>query len=174
MPTLVRTLGCKGQRPTVGTFDNKDLVYAFASVNCLTGKLTRRVVTSRTAARRKTPHSKTRRMQQHFARHLLDVGRMYPRQYFPKVVLTIDGAPWHRGRRIEQALSRVPHLSLYRLPSYSPQLNVIERLWKRLRHHATHNHLFKDSAELQRTLGKHFTWLQAHRPQIRSLIRAPR
>lgn len=173
VPTLVRTLGCKGHRPVVGSWDNKDLVYAFASVNCITGKLVRRVVKSPTAARRRTPHSKTRRMQQDFARHLLDVGRVYPKQFFPQVVLTIDGAPWHRGPRIQKALARVPHVQLYRLPSYSPQLNVIERLWKRLRHHATHNRLFADSAELQRTLGRHFTWLQAHRAEVRSLISAP-
>src|SRR5262249_46852103 len=102
VPTLVRTLGCKALRPVVGGWDIKDMVYAFASVNCLTGKLVRRVVASRTAARRRTPHGKTRRMQQHFARHLLDVGRVYPQAFFPHGVLTIDGAPWHCGPRIQK------------------------------------------------------------------------
>lgn len=157
----------------MGSWDNKDLVYAFASVNCITGKLTRRVVTSKTASRRRRPHSRTRRMQEHFARHLLDVGRVYPAAFFPKVVMTVDGAPWHRGPRIRAALARVPHVQLYRLPSYSPQLNVIERLWKRLRQHATHNRLFADAAQLQRTLGRHLAYLQAHRAQVRSLISSP-
>ena len=35
VPTLVRTLGLKGQRPIVGTTDNKDVVYAFASLNVI-------------------------------------------------------------------------------------------------------------------------------------------
>lgn len=34
---LVRTWGCKGHRPVVDRWDNKNLVCAFASVNCNTG-----------------------------------------------------------------------------------------------------------------------------------------
>ena len=52
-----------------------------------------------------------------------------------------------------------------RKPSYNPQLDVIKRLWKRRRQHATHNHLFPDAITIQRTLGQHFTWLQAHRAE---------
>lgn len=60
------------------------------------------------------------------------------------VVVTIDNAPWHRGPRVERALAQVLHVQLYRLPSDSPQLNTVERLWKLLRHRATHNQLFDD------------------------------
>lgn len=56
-PTLVQTLGVKGHRPTVGTWDNKDKVYAFASVNCITGKLTAPQVQSPTEQRRKRPRA---------------------------------------------------------------------------------------------------------------------
>ena len=52
---------------------------------------------------------------------------MYPASVYPEVVITIDKAPWHRGAGVEQVLAAHPHLRLYRLPSYSPQLNVIER-----------------------------------------------
>ena len=44
------------------------------------------------------------------------------------------------------------HLELYPLPSYSPQLQVIERFWKVLRRRATHNRLFQTVAQLKRTL----------------------
>jgi transposase len=53
------------------------------------------------------------------------------------VVLTIDNAPWHRGPLIGEALKENPRLELYRLPSYSPRLNLSERFWKRLRRRAT-------------------------------------
>ena len=33
VPTLCRTLGVKGHRPVVGTWDNKHQLYVFASVN---------------------------------------------------------------------------------------------------------------------------------------------
>ncbi len=48
---------------------------------------------------------------------------------------------------ITQALSLVLHARLYKFPSYSPHLNIIEHLWKRLRQHVTRNRLFVDAAE---------------------------
>ena len=40
VPTLRATLGVKGHRPTVGTWDNKDQVYCCAALNVVTGQLT--------------------------------------------------------------------------------------------------------------------------------------
>ena len=80
-------------------------------------------------------------MQEAFAAHLQHVGRLYPAERHGRVVLVIDNAPWHRGKPIAEALAENPHLELYRLPSYSPQLNVIERFWRLLRRRATHNRL---------------------------------
>jgi transposase len=65
------------------------------------------------------------------------------------VVLTIDNAPWHRGKEITEALAEYPQLEFYRLPSYSPGLNVIERFWKKLRRRATHNRLFDTIKDLK-------------------------
>lgn len=173
MPTLVRTLGVKGYRPTVGTWDNKDQVYAFASINLITAQLTPRLLQSTAAQRRKKTLSRTRRMQQAFARHLRDVGRRYPKEHFPRVVITLDNAPWHRGPSIRRALDKVLHVEFLRLPSYSPQLNVIERFWKLLRQRATHNRLFGSPAELKQTLRKHLRWLKRHRAPLHSLSSTP-
>ena len=38
VPTLRATLGVKGFRPVVGTWDNKDLVYCFAALNLISGQ----------------------------------------------------------------------------------------------------------------------------------------
>ena len=38
------TLGVKGHRPMVGTWDNKDQVYCFAALNVVTGQLTTRLL----------------------------------------------------------------------------------------------------------------------------------
>lgn len=111
-------------------------------------------------------------MQRVFACHLRDVGRVYQASHFPRVVVTVDNAPWHRGPRIRTARSQVPHVQLFPLHSYSPQLNPVERLWKLLRHRATHNRLFDDSAHLQRTLAQHLSWLQKHREHVRSAVGA--
>lgn len=55
------------------------------------------VVQSGSAARRKQPHDPVCRIQQNFARQRLDVRHRYPSPFFPRVVLLIEGAPWHRG-----------------------------------------------------------------------------
>ena len=72
------------------------------------------------------------------AEHLRQIAARYPAVKYPRVVLVIDNAPWHAGEPIRRALADNPHLELKRLPSYSPQLNVIERFWKVLRRRATH------------------------------------
>jgi transposase len=66
------------------------------------------------------------------------------------VVLTLANAPWHRGKLIDEALADNPHLEFYRLPRYSPNLNVIERFWKKLWRRATYNRLFDTIADLKR------------------------
>ena len=67
-------------------------------------------------------------------------------------------------------LSEYPHLELKRLPSYSPQLNVIERLWKSLRRRATHNRLFDTLADLKQSIRTSLRYFQTVRSRIRSLI----
>jgi hypothetical protein len=70
VPTMCRTLGVKGHRPVVGTWDCKDLLYVSASVDTITGQLVSNTLESPADAKRKTGQSKTRRMQQAFADHL--------------------------------------------------------------------------------------------------------
>jgi hypothetical protein len=60
------------------------------------------------------------------------------------------------------------HLEFYRLPSDSPQLNVIEQFWKPLRRRATHNRLFDTMADLKRPLRASL----CHDPTIRGRVRS--
>jgi transposase len=59
---------------------------------------------------------------------------------------------------------------LKRLPSYSPQLNVIERFWKLLRRRATHNRLFDTLADLRRSIRASPSYFQTVRQRIQTLI----
>jgi transposase len=170
VPTLAATLGVKGHRPLVGTRDCKDLLYVLAVVNLVSAAVHANTLESPQDAPRKTGKSKNRRMQEAFAAHLRHVGRVYPREKHPRVVLVIDNAPWHRGRLIDEALRDHPHLEFQRLPSYSPQLNPIERLWKKLRRRATHNRLFDTLADLKASLRSSLRYFQTVRPKVRSIL----
>lgn len=173
VPTLTATLGVKGHRPVVGTWDCKHLLYVFAVVNLVTAAVHANLVDSPKDAKKKTGKSKTRRLQEAFAVHLRHVGRMYPAGENPRVVLLIDNAPWHTGEPVRKALADNPHLELKRLPSYSPQLNPIERFWKILRRRATHNRLFDTLADLRRSLRSSLSYYQTMRSRIRTLLNRP-
>ncbi len=170
VPTLAATLGVKGHRPTVGTRDCKDLLYVFAVVNWISGAVHANTLESPKDAKKKTGLSKNRRMQRAFADHLRHVGRMYPGPKHPRVVLVIDNAPWHRGKVIDAAMRDNPHLEFKRLPSYSPQLNPIERFWKKLRRRATHNRLFDTLADLKTSLRASLCYFQTVRHKVKSII----
>jgi transposase len=164
----------KGHRPTVGTWDNKDQVYCVAALNVVTGQLTTRLLEQPARSRAKTGQSKQQRLQVAFAAHLRDMARVYPASAYPEVVITIDNAPWHRGALMEHVLVAHPHLHLKRLPSYSPQLNVIERFWRVLRRRATHNRLFARMAALRATLRNNICYFQTMRQKVLSLVESPR
>ena len=170
VPTLAATLGVKGHRPVVGTRDCKDVLYVFCVLNLISGAVHANTSESLQASNRKSQESKTRRMQRAFAAHLRHVGRMYPKEKFGRVVLTIDNAPWHRGKLIDEALADNPHLEFYRLPSYSPNLNVIERFWKKLRRRATHNRLFDTIADLKESVRASLCYFQTIREKVLTLI----
>jgi transposase len=167
VPTLAATLGVKRHRPEVGTRDTKGLLYVFA-VMCLTTAAVH-ATTLECPAGKKQP-SKNRRLQEAFAAHLRHVGRVYPQERHLRVVPVIDNAPWHRGAAVAQALADNPHLELYRLPSYSPDLNPLERFWKVLRRRATHNRLFETLAALKASVRNSLRYFQTVRSRVQQLI----
>jgi transposase len=70
-------------------------------------------------------------------------------------------------------------LTFYKLleierPSYSPQLNVIERFWRVRRRRATHNRLFARMAAVRETLRHNICYFQTMKQKVLSLIESPR
>jgi transposase len=173
VPTLTATLGVKGHRPVVGTWDCKDLLYVFAVVNVVTAAVHTNTLESPKDAKKKTGKSKTRRMQDAFAAHLRHVARTYPADRHKRVVLIIDNAPWHRGKPIDEALADNPHLEFKRLPSYSPQLNPVERFWKLLRRRATHNRLFDTLADLKTSIRTSLCYFQTVKERVKTMLNRP-
>ncbi|MFN8049612.1 MAG: hypothetical protein U0P48_13720, partial [Ancrocorticia sp.] len=70
VPTLVGTLGVKGQRPVVGKQECKDVLYVFGVLNLITGAVHANTLESLQTENRKKAKSKTRQMQRAFAAHL--------------------------------------------------------------------------------------------------------
>jgi transposase len=170
IPTLRTTLGLKGHRPIVGNLGCHDLVCVFGALTLVTGRLTTHLVEKVRAQ----AQPKQRSLPAGFARHMREIARAYPATQYPRVVLVIDNAPWHRGAPVTQALRACPPLECYGWPSYSPQLQLIERFWKVLRRRATHNRLFRALTQLKRALRNSLCYYQTLKHRVLSLIQSPR
>src|SRR5260370_1436336 len=90
------------------------------------------------------------------------------------VVVVRHHAPWHSGTLVQAAFQACPYLDLYRLPSSSPQLQIIERLWKVLRRRAPHTRFFLTVAALKKALRHSLAYCQTLRHRALSLIQRPK
>jgi transposase len=102
------------------------------------------------------------------------MARAYPAAQSPRVVIVIDKAPWPRGAVLKAGLAECPHLEVYPLPSYSPQLQVIERFWKVLRRRATHNRLFPTLEQLKHALRSSLSYYHTLKHRVLSVIQSKR
>src|SRR5687767_233358 len=64
------------------------------------------------------------------------------------LILIIDGAPYHNGEAVRDFVQDPRNqMELYRLPSYSPELNPQEHVWKVFRKQYVHNRSFTTTDE---------------------------
>ena len=85
------------------------------------------------------------------------IRRAYPNA--PKVHLILDLGPYNISKET-QAAARQQNIVIHYLPSYSPNLNAIERLWKVMNEHVRNNRFFKDAKEFRQAIKGFFeeTW----------------
>lgn len=83
-------------------------------------------------------------------------------QKMKKVYLLMDNLPAHFTKNIKDHLDLHPKFVVLRLPTYSPELNPIERVFADLDRQAIQNHYYKDTQELEKRLGN---WLEDRKGQ---------
>ena len=72
-----------------------------------------------------------------FAAFLLKVCKHYKDR---KVIMVLDNVAYHHAKRLKPILEHYQNrICLEYLPSYSPDLNPIERVWWWMRKHIAHN-----------------------------------
>ncbi len=75
------------------------------------------------------------------------------------IILIEDGAPYHRSKLVKKfkaAMEKAGRLFTHRLPSYSPDYNPIEKLWKNTKRDATHCKYFATFEDLSNAVIKAF------------------
>lgn len=75
---------------------------------------------------------------------LKQIRSIYPTQ---KILLLWDGAGWHRGSKAQEFLKEDNNIQVHYFPTYSPEENPQEHVWKEGRSQVTHNRFLKDIDE---------------------------
>lgn len=82
-----------------------------------------------------------------------------------------DGAPYHRAKAVKTFIAQhAKRLHVTQLPSYSPDYNPIEYLWRATKREATHNHYFPQFADLVASVEKTLATLAARPDYVQSLF----
>jgi transposase len=77
------------------------------------------------------------------------------RQTRQPLFLIQDGAKYHTSRSTRQFFAAHPgRLTVYQLPSYSPDYNPIQYLWRKVKKEATHNKYFEAFEHLAHSVDK--------------------
>lgn len=131
-PALSRCWNKIGERKEVQTFDNHGKSAIFGSVNPFTGELI---------------HTYGNTINQiFFLEHLNEVKQKYPGK---TIIMVLDNCKSHFTKKVQKFLEANNNLFLLFLSPYSPDFNVIERLWQILRKAVTNNFLFQSLGEVK-------------------------
>jgi transposase len=85
----------------------------------------------------------------------------------PKIHLILDNGPYNTSNQTKEA-APLYGIVLHYLPTYSPNLNPIERVWKVMNEYTRNNHFFKSAKDFRQEILNFFssTW-----PQISEKMR---
>jgi len=124
-PKIGATYLKRGQQQLVLTPGKNVKRYIFGALNARTGRIVHGVTQSKNAAT--------------FVQFLDFLSRTYRRARH--IHLVLDNYIIHKARCVQKKLAELGgRVVLHFLPPYSPDDNVIERLWKQLHDHVTRNH----------------------------------
>ena len=87
------------------------------------------------------------------------------------LMLIQDGAKYHTAAATKEFLAaHADRLQVYQLPSYSPDYNPIEHLWKNMKKRTTHNRYFPEFALVCASVEEGLAYFQAHPAEVRQLM----
>ena len=136
--SLARTWAPIGKQPVLKTTGRRKGLKMFGAIEFHSGKF----------IFMETPEKFNSDSYLQFLRHLLDSSSA-------PIILIEDGAPYHRSSQVkefQQDMKARGVLFTCRLPSFSPDFNPIEKLWRNTKKDATHLKYFKTFDELRKSV----------------------
>lgn len=87
------------------------------------------------------------------------------------IIIVQDGARYHTAAQTRQFVAEhSERLSVYQLPSYSPDYNPIEHLWRNVKRHKTHNRYFPSFDSLTAAVEERLSYLVSQPQQVKALM----
>ncbi|MGB8647577.1 MAG: IS630 family transposase [Anaerolineae bacterium] len=87
------------------------------------------------------------------------------------IFLLQDGAKYHTSKATRAFFAQhAARLTVYQLPSYSPDYNPIESLWKKLKKRATHNKYFEQFAAVIESVEKALSYFAEQPGEVLSVM----
>lgn len=130
--TLSYTWARRGKQPTIETSGKRKGYKVFGLIDYFTGRFFYKCQESRFNSQSYIQ----------FIKEVLSTTRKH-------IILIQDGAKYHTSAETKQFLDqRQDRISVYNLPSYSPDYNPIEKLWKKVKKEGTHLHYFPTFKDL--------------------------
>lgn len=127
----------------------------FPKITCKTGGRKRRNVYGFLNLKNGDEHAfKTAFQNMHVTKGILKkVRKIYPTQ---KIVLYWDNAGWHKGSVVQNWIKEDGNIKIIHFPTYAPELNPQEHVWKSGRSAVTHNRYIEDIDTATNDLIKYF------------------
>jgi len=86
-----------------------------------------------------------------------------------RFILYVDGARYYASPVVKEWLKRHPEFQLSQIPAYSPNVNLIERMWKFMRAKAL-SRWHKTFEDMQAAVGEVLDHLEDHRRELQTLM----
>ena len=87
------------------------------------------------------------------------------------IILIQDGAPYHKGKKVRAFFEKhTARLTVFKLPSYSPDYNPIEKLWKKVKEKGVHMKFFPTFDDLKNAVDQMLNLFDHIKDEVLSLF----
>jgi len=90
--------------------------------------------------------------------------------YLSQLIVILDNASYHYSQEVRDVVNASPRLKLVYLPPYSPELNLIERVWRFFKKNVLYNKYYENLAEFRKAAIEFFKTIGDRTDELSSLL----
>ncbi len=97
---------------------------------------------------------------------------MLDRKYFyaKEIIVILDNAKYHYSQEVKEVIEKSSKLKLVYLPTYSPELNLIERVWRFFKQKVLYNKYYVNLESFRKATIKFFRNFDRYTDEMESLL----